>query len=50
MDTGFEQFVIDQVTEAQTQHPTLELFRDPSGHSRYEVRVGFFDRVRIPHD
>ena len=41
MDEGFEQLVIDQVTEAQAQHPTLELFRDPSDTLQIRGRVGF---------
>ena len=33
--------MIDQVTEAQAQHPTLELLRDPSGTLQIRGRVGF---------
>ncbi len=41
MDEGVEQFVIDQVTEAQARHPHLELLRHPSGLLLIRGRVGF---------
>lgn len=41
MDASLEQIMIDQVTEAQSRHPSLELIRDSSGHLRVRGCVGF---------
>ena len=46
MDEGVEQLVIDQVTEAQSRYPNLELLRYSSGERWIRGRVGF----SIEHD
>ena len=46
MDEGIEQRMIEQVTDAQSRHPNLELCRYPSGQFRVRGSVGF----SIDHD
>ena len=41
MDEGVEQLVIDQVNEAQSRYPNLELLRYSSGELRVRGCVGF---------